>query len=228
MYRWMIVVGALALLFAPFPAQAGILELFFPSLKSKEHDPTPDGMAPFAYQKEAEQAQGQNNVGSEKPLFRKSAVPFDKPHRMAVDISEWLVTVVSESITFEEPRYQDDLKKTVHYFSKNGRESYRSFMSEQGVAGILESKKYYIRNFVEEVPILLNEGPVDGRYRWLYEVPVMLTYMDRSMLDYKGFEPETRHFLLTVQIGRSPETDEEIGVLVERWSGKAVTGKKKK
>jgi hypothetical protein len=92
------------------------------------------------------------------------------------------------------------------------------FYRKNGLTKVLESKKYYIRSFVQETPLLLNEGTVEGRYRWLYEVPVMISYMDRNMHGYKDVQPVSQTITLKIQVGRAADQSKDI--LIESWTGK--------
>ena len=140
-------------------------------------------------------------------------------HRADAAISEWLVTAASEAMMFTQDDYKQDMAQTMLNFDAAGRKEYEAFLAEKSILQVLESKKFYIRCFVQEVPLLLNEGAVQGRYRWLFEVPMMLSYMDRGMTDYKKADPVSQRVVLTIQIGRSPDAQNTGGLVIERWSG---------
>lgn len=198
------------------PADAGLLEFLFPALRKDDTAPTADGRAPFA----AGQAPAAITVDPQ------GTTPLNQAHRSSNDISAWLVTAVSESMTFEHDSYRDDLAQSAVYFDESGLRLYQEFLAKDKLLDVLQSGKYHVRTIVQDQPLLLNEGVVDGRYRWLFEVPVMVSFMDRAMSDYKNAVPQSQTMMLSIQAGRSPAAQNDTGVLIERWSGR-VTGQVK-
>lgn len=205
--------------FAPSSAQAGILEFFFGKMKDEGPDPMQTGVAPFAYDpsKPAEILEG----------LPESAVPSHLPHRSPAHLAEWITTVSSEILTFEKSDYREEIKLRKNYFDSSGLREYVAFLQERNIIKILEDGTFHVRSFVEEQPLLLNEGVVDGRYRWLYEVPVMVSYMNKGMKTYKKADAVNQRIILKIQIGRSADASGVDGLKIEHFSGKAETESKK-
>ena len=205
------------------PAQAGVLEFFFPSLRKPAPDPSNTLQAPFAYDFGETDSKDVlvPQVGADK------TIPMDQPHRLKEDIRDWLVEILSRAMTFEEKDYRHDLKEVLPYFSTEGWEEYKQFLSMSGMAAFLNSERYYVRSFVEEPPDLKTEGAVNGHYRWLFKVPVMVSYMDRGMTDYKKNDPKTHEMSLTVQVGRVQKSQDDMEIVIESWSGDVVSNSKK-
>lgn len=194
---------------APAPAQASIWEFFFPSLRQYEEDPSTTLQAPFAVDE-----QGDKIVVPDEEKKEDLSVS----HRLTANLGEWLGPVVAQAMTFESANYQDDLKETEPYFTPSARAAYLKFLQDKKVIKILESNRFYVRSIVEDTPVVLVEKPLDGRYRWLYEVPVLVTYMPYDLKDYKQGDATTQHMKLNIQIGRH-EVAPEHGVLIEQWDG---------
>ena len=191
-----------------------VLEFFYPSLRTPEANPYETLQAPFT------------DESGDKPLPFASqneddVVAYDVAHRLSEDVGKWLTDVLSETMTFGSDNYQDDLEKTAAYFDENGRGLYLTFLEDSKMLRILQSNKFYIRSFVQDTPFLLNEGSVAGYYRWLFEVPVQVSYMDRRLEDYAEGSATTQVMTLRVQLMRSPNADEEMGVIIDQWEGTA-------
>ena len=200
------------------PAQAGLVDFFFPSLAKKEPDPSQTLQAPFADNGSAQQ---QGPSDAEVKRDPNNYIPLNLPHMADGAVSDWVVNAVSDILTFPSDDYTVDLARLRGYFDDTGYNEYGAFLEEKSLKKVLESKQFYVRSFVQDVPLLLNEGPVSEQYRWLYEVPVMVTYMDRSMKDYKKSQPVSQRVIITVQVGRvHGDTQNDSGLMVERWSGK--------
>lgn len=204
------------------PAHAtGIFDYFFP--KEEGPDPAKTLVAPFA----EPPAEGAASVTDAKLGLPENNTPIESAHRPSAQIGEWATMAVSEALTFDKENYQQEMEENTAHFDAVGKEQYLTFLNENSLIRVLESGRFNIRSFVQEVPLLLNEGAVDGSYRWLFQVPVMVSYMDRNMKGYKGAaEPVNQLIVLTVQVGRTADLTPGHDVIIERWSGKAQAIKK--
>ena len=238
MVRCLVFIAVLAAGFYPQNVQAGGVDFFFPMLKDESNDPGNTLEAPFTVKTEKELAaeaakaegvakaetEGAAPVAEEvltKAVNPQNSIDMDKPHRASSVISEWIVTAVSEIMTFDDGKVGRTYKDTASHFEKRGREQYVAFLKEVKIDNVLKSGKYKIRSYVNDAPLLLNEGPVSGRYRWLYEVPLMLSYLKLDVADYKDAEPVNQQVVLRVQVGRSPDAQNDMGISIERLSGEA-------
>ncbi len=218
MKKVLIVVVGFMTLAGPFTAQSaearGVLEALFPFFYEQEPDPSTTLVAPFAEGKKLDE--------TEKKLgLPENAVPLESPHKPSEQIGEWVTMSVSEALTFRDQDYKTTLENLSKHFDADGKAQYVAFLEHNSLLRVLETNKFYLNSFVQEIPLLLNEGAVEGRYRWLYQVPVMISYMDRNTKGYKGkAEPVNQLITLTVQIGRTNDLTPGKDILIERWSGK--------
>ncbi len=216
------IISAMAIIiqfFNPVPqAQASILEFFFPSLRVEEADPTDTLQAPFADVEALKEKGDAVKIGT----LPENNVPLEQAHRGKLSISKWVSNTVSEVTAFTASDIQADIDSHKIYFDGNGQREYMAFLEQQGVMASLKTQQYFIRSFVEDTPMLLNEGTVNGRYRWLYEVPVMTSTMDRGMSDYKKASAVNKKVVITLQIGRTNDAENDTGVLIETWSARAA------
>ena len=201
-------------MFYPVSAQASLLEFFFPSLKKEEYDPTKTMVAPFAVGQGAEEKDRLNGL----PV---NAVPLSQPHLVVNEIAEWVMNQAGEAMNFETNDYAGELAAHAVSFNAAGNAQYQKFLTEMNIVKIIESERYSVRSHVENTPLLLNEGLIKGRYRWLFRVPIVMTYMDRDVNGYKGQKaPITQRATVNVQIGRIAASDvKPDGLQIEQWSG---------
>ena len=212
------------------PAQAGIFEFFFPMLKKQGEDPSQTLVAPFADQPQgppAPQIPGKPAPAKPAQPLPENAIALDKPNRSTQQVADWLAPIAAEAMTFINDDVAADLAKTEKYFDAGGRTQYTQFLETNNIKKVIDLKKYFVRSYVKESPLLLNEGPAEGRYHWLYEVPVMVSYLDRGVSDYKKATPINQTILLKLQIGRSNKAQDPSGLVIEHWSGKGVKEEKK-
>lgn len=202
-------------------AQAGsILEFFFPMLKEKKHPPSETLQAPFA-----KKTASNNNTNTGLP---EDSIELNLPHRTPFQVADWLTKTTSESLTFTNPDQTQNLQSLQKYFTEDGWRLYSTFLNQTNIQKVLETNRYTIRAFVEEQPLLLNKGALGGSYKWLYEVPIMVTYLKKGQSDYKtqAGESATQKIILNIQVGRTEKEDADNGLLIEIWSGKVLSASK--
>lgn len=182
---------------------------------TNEPDPAQTLQAPFAYGGDESANNGQIERSSSNP------VPLKHAHTNESEIGKWLMTAISETMSYQVGKDGDIVEKNKEYFAPSGQKQLQKFLQDNNIAKVMESGRYNIRSFVRENPLLLNSGNADNRFRWLYEVPVMVSYMDAEGFDYKEDDPVNQHMLLTIQVGRVVEANNDFDVLIETWSGKS-------
>ena len=169
------------------------------------------------------EAQEQKQKDIKKGHLPENNLPLEQPHRDKASIAKWLMDAVSEIMTFTSPDPQTDLAHHLAYFSPAGQQEFQAFLVDTAIQPVLDDRRYVMRGFVQTTPRFLNEGVIDGRYRWLYEVPVMVSSLERSQGDYKnGGEAVNRKMIIRLQVGRSDSAENDAGILIEHWTGKAV------
>lgn len=197
---------------SPAAAHAGLLEFFFPSLAKKEPNLHETLRAPFA------DISDEDEDGNPKLVIPENQTPLEKPHRPSPQIGEFVSDFISNAMTFKKD-YRKELDEILTGFDPQGAEQYKTFLQEKNILKILESGQYRIQSFTMGLPLRLNEGSVDGRYHWLFQAPVMVSYLPYGMDDYKGAQPTNQKILVKVQVGRYNDAPNRAGLLVERWEG---------
>ena len=194
---------------APTPAHANIFEFLFPSLKKEEYNPYETLTAPFA-----------NDDASKQEREKTKIDDLTQPHRTARELSTWLGMRASDLLTFKADTYKADLRAVEPELSTNGLSGYTQFLTQNSFMKVLDSGQYDITAIKQGEPLLLNEGRVKDSYKWLFEVPVMVSYIKRNTTDYKNVQPVNRNFKITLQLGRTQDAPNDHNVLIETFSGK--------
>lgn len=209
------------LLAAPAPAMAGgWLEFFFPTLKPQEPSPEETLQAPFA---NPDAVIDDPNPSMGLP---DTSTPLNMRHRADSAITEWVQQVTSDLMSYNAEDFQQAYKIKKQNMSDSGNAEYVQFLKDKNFLKTLNTGKYDIKSFVLDVPILVNEGAISGRYRWLYQVKVMVTFATKGLKDYKlskEGDAITQEMEINVQVGRVNGAPNEHGLLVEAWSGKVTS-----
>lgn len=216
----------------PSPARADSLwEFFFPSLKQNKPDPSETLQAEFADDNQVIKSQHVDDGLGE------NSTPLNLRHRPSADIAQWVQDVLPDLMSYSSDNYKEEYKTKVLNLDKSAKSEYLKFLKEKNYLKTLESGRYDIKAFVQEIPIILNEGEVEGRYRWLYKVKMMVTYVTKGAKDYKKVQDSeaiSQTMYVTVQVGRVKTKDlpkypegivNEHSVLVESFDVKVMDSK---
>lgn len=141
-------------------------------------------------------------------------------HRRPEQIAEWLARATSEIFTTDSATYQNHLAHLGTGMSESGMADFTKFMQDSNILAELQTQGMRLQGYVEEMPLLLNEGPLNGRYRWLYEMPVKVTFIPRGTRTYKDMKDPTENtlnFIVQTQIGRVEKGPGDDNVVIETW-----------
>ena len=212
------------------PVQQSNLSAFLHNLyvklsgkKQDDPDPTATLVAPFADSTATPVQPGQRNI----MRLSTNTAPLDQPHRSAADLGEWLSQAMSETLSFNSDSYQDNLKLLTKGMNPEALAQYNAWATSSGILAVLQKNQMQLNGSVEEKPFLVNEGPVEGRYRWLFEIPVLISFIPRGATALeKQPSSDDRKLLMTIQIGRVAESQLPDHVMIESWSVQDNTRKK--
>lgn len=203
----------LSMTFNPVVAYAGLFEFLFPSLKKPEYDPAENMVAPFAVGEGVEEKDKLEGL----PV---NAIPLEKPHRLSEEIGAWVMTSASEAMTFDASNVQEQFNQKEIYFDAVGRNQYVEFLRDQKILDVVQNGRFNVSSYSNQQPLLLNQGSVNGRYRWLFRVPIIMTYLDKNMTTYKNKKATLiQKASINVQVGRVEGQGKIEGLQIEQWSG---------
>lgn len=195
-------------------------EFFFP-VERNLPDPSKTLQAPFADPNAV--------IEDEKTLSTSglpdNSTPLDQAHRTDEAISKWVEGAVSEMLAYKAVSFKDDYKVKAKSFDQAGLREYIKFLEDMKIWSTLATGRHDMNAFVVDTPILLNEGAVAGRYRWLFQTRVMITYTNAGQKAYQRTADagvSTMEVQINVQVGRADGVNNEHGVLFEVWNGKVI------
>lgn len=195
-------------------ARASWLEFFFPMLKKSGPETTL--RAPFA---------DENAVVMELDASgnKENQTPLHLRHRTNEKMTLWVQHQIPAYLNFTERTYQDQYSKNAPDFSETGLQEYNKFLQDTNVLKTLSVGGFDVSGFLTDYPIILNAGTVDNRFKWVYQVNVMMTYIKsgvKNLSSLKANESISREYTVTFQLGRSRDAANEAGVFIETWGFK--------
>lgn len=146
-----------------------------------------------------------------------NALPLDQANRSYLELENWITIMVSDSLSFDAVEYYSTLARMRReYFTPEAYDEYQETLQQFGIAKYLSQSGLLTTVLLEETPALRNEGVVNGVYKWLYDVPVTVSYSnpdaDRSDL------PENARAMLRIQISRVQDDDDPLALRVDEWT----------
>ena len=198
-------------------------EFFRKILKTeKEVDPTGTLVAPFA----EPTLKPLSKEERYKAVTDTNNVALDQPHRSDKELGEWLMQAMAQTLSFDATNFNEQLSLLANGFSPAGLEQYKAWAFDSGIMAALEANGLQLNGFVTDMPFLLNQGAIGGRFRWLYEVPVMVSFVPRgTKKNIPGETAQSNRLLITLQLGRKENSILEHGVQIESWAVRAYDRK---
>lgn len=147
---------------------------------------------------------------------------IDEAHRTDKELKNWTTRAVSEAMAFEARKSQRTLDDTRIYFTDDGFRQYQEYLSNANVIQSVDSSNYNVNVLIEQPPLLLNSSTIQGVYRWLYQMPVTVTYFPQgsnSMLQ-NSQDIVNQKLTIRVQIRRVEQDVSEETLQIESWSAK--------
>ncbi|MGH1455932.1 MAG: DotI/IcmL/TraM family protein [Alphaproteobacteria bacterium] len=196
-------------------ANAGWLDFLFPAIEDTGPSPSETLRAPFS----DPDAVILDMDSIDNP---QNSTPLDQKHRTNTVMIGWLQLVLPSLISYKSDGYDQQYLEKVELFSKNGTDDYVSFLHSRNYITTLKTGRYDITGFIQDYPIVVNEGVIDGRYQWVFQTAVMVTYLDAGLDDYGKSEGEqiSQEYVVTFHLGRFEGIKNEHGVLIDSWDVK--------
>ncbi len=160
-----------------------------------------------------------------KIIPEQRTLPLEKAHRTNKELQTWLSMVISESLSFDKENYVETSKKIRPYFTNSGFRQYLDYLNSAGIIESVKNNDYKMSVYVENPPLLQNSLPIEGVYRWLYQLPVTVSFLPRttSNLAYGNNQMVNRQLTLNVQLRRVKLPDDPNAIQIESWN---VTGRR--
>jgi len=150
-----------------------------------------------------------------------NSTALTKPHRTPREVSRWIAGLMGSVLTFSNETFPTHFVKYKPYFDPFAWKQFNDFMTaynymQYGKAG------GNMDTVVLEEPHMLHEAPVDGRYRWLYEVRCLSTFHQGELAYTFGKEPKVSGFKVIVQVSRVPFGPDEDSMIIDSWDVKGI------
>lgn len=137
-------------------------------------------------------------------------VPLNQANLNDAAIVSWAARSSSDIMTFGFHDYQRRLQESAQYFTRRGWQSFSEALEAAGLLEMIQERRQVVTAAPRRAPIIVQQGVVNGIYRWVVELPLIVTYQSGSSKDSQNLNVR----LLVI---RTPTLDSPSGVGIQQW-----------
>lgn len=137
-------------------------------------------------------------------------VPLNQPNLSTPALMSWVAQAATEVMTFGFNDYRRRLQESSRNFTRRGWESFTHALQRARIIEMIESNQQVVTAVPQGAPILQSEGLVAGRYQWVVQLPMVITYQ-------AGSRTRSDNVLITMVVVRVPRLESPSGIGIEQW-----------
>lgn len=137
---------------------------------------------------------------------------IEKAHRTRREMQVWIVEAVSELLNLNKQNKNEIFRDVRPYFTEAGFTQYQDYLKTDNMLADIDAGKIALGTIVDQTPQALNDGIIGGKYRWLYDVPVIM-----SLTPTQG-PAQNKRGMLRIQLGRTMDENNPAKIVVESWT----------
>lgn len=111
------------------------------------------------------------------PLF-----PLDEPNQSDSAVLQWANQAAIAAYTYNFVNYRQELEAASGYFTETGWAQFIAALKASSTLKTVREKKLIVSAVATRAPIILQKGPLTGRYAWRIQMPILITYQSASEL----------------------------------------------
>lgn len=191
-----------------FGALLGFLGVFLYAYSIEDNNPPPPDV----------RAQFEDSLG-EPSIAEEHAGPLTQQHLSEREVADYLNEIIAESLSFTPQNYQATIRTVARHFTPSAYKQYQSYLEKVGFERLLR-QGYKSGAFLERPPLKLNALVHNGAYKWLFEVPVTVTFLPAGANTYDGgaaAKPQNQRFTLRAQFTRVEDRNDPARIQIEIW-----------
>ena len=137
-------------------------------------------------------------------------VSLDQPYLTTSAVLTWASQAANDVMTFGFHDYRRRLQDSAKYFTKRGWQSFTEALQKARIIESVERYQQVVTATPGGAPIVREEGLVGGVYRWVIEMPLLVTFQS-------GSKTQNMKMMLTMVVTRVPTLESPSGVGIEQW-----------
>ncbi len=137
-------------------------------------------------------------------------IALSEPNMSTPALMSWVAQSTTEVMTFGFNDYRRRLQESSRNFTRTGWESFTQALQQSRIIEMVEANQQVVTAAPQGAPILQSQGLVAGRYQWVIQLPMVLSYQ-------AGSRSRSDSLLVTVVVVRVPRLESSNGIGIEQW-----------
>ncbi len=137
-------------------------------------------------------------------------ISLNEPNLSSPALMSWVAQAATEVMTFGFSDYRRRLQESSRNFTRRGWESFTQALQKSRIIEMVNENQQVITAAPQSAPVLKSEGVVGGRYQWVVQLPLVLTYQS-------GARTRSDSLIVTFVVVRVPRLESPNGVGIEQW-----------
>jgi intracellular multiplication protein IcmL len=137
-------------------------------------------------------------------------VPLDEPNMNDAAVISWAARAGSDVMTFGFHDYQKRLQDSSAYFTRRGWQNFTEALDRSRVIEGIQQSQRIVTAAPKSAPTIEQQGLVDGVYRWVVDLPLIVTYQS-------GTNTQSDTINVQLVIVRVSTLDSSSGVGIQQW-----------
>lgn len=136
--------------------------------------------------------------------------PLDKPLVNEDMLLTWATRAAVSAYSFNFLDWQNDLQNVQQYFTSTGFQNFVEALQNSGNLDTVVAKRLVVQATVVDVPRIVQQGLIKGRYAWKIQIPMLVKYISAN-------EELKQPILVTLLVARVPTTQKAQGIAIAQF-----------
>jgi intracellular multiplication protein IcmL len=137
-------------------------------------------------------------------------VALDEPNLNDAALVSWVARASSDVMTFGFHDYQKRMQDNSIYFTRRGWQSFTEALQKSRIVETVEKNQQIVTAAPQKAPVIIQQGMVNGLYRWIIEMPLIVTYQ-------AGATQQSSTINVQLVVVRVSTLDSPSGVGIQQW-----------
>jgi intracellular multiplication protein IcmL len=136
--------------------------------------------------------------------------PLTEPLIAQETLLVWATRAAVSAYSFNFVDWQNDLNSVQQYFTATGFKNFLDALKSSGNLDTVVAKRLVVQATVTDVPRIIQQGLIQGRYAWKIQIPMLVKYTSAS-------EELRQPVLVTILVARVPTTQYPEGIAIAQF-----------
>ncbi len=181
---------------------------FYAGAVDRNDPPPPDAKEIF------EDSLGKPSIQSDVP---GGTADLSIEHMSGQEVARWVEVIAVECLSLTPSNFDENTRLVKNYFTEPGYQQYQSYLAQTKFAEVIKGRGLQSGAILERPPLEANSMVQNGVYKWLYEVPITLSFIPAGQTRGSAANAQNQRFTLRLQLTRAQDPQNPNRIKVEIW-----------